>query len=78
MPLALAVRDLENKSYEDCEAIIDSAINEGINFIDIYNSNPEVRNNVGKALSKYPRSGFLFKDIYVLPGIMDNIDVLEI
>ncbi|MBP2626632.1 MAG: NADP-dependent oxidoreductase domain containing protein [Firmicutes bacterium] len=51
----------ENKSYEDCEAIIDCAINEDINFIDIYNSNPEVRSNVGKALSKYPRSGFVIE-----------------
>lgn len=51
----------ENKSYEDCEAIIDCAIKEGINFIDIYNSNPEVRSNVGKALSKYPRSSFVIE-----------------
>lgn len=49
----------ENKSYKDCEAIIDCAMNEGINFIDIYNSNPEVRSNVGKALSKYPRDSFV-------------------
>jgi aryl-alcohol dehydrogenase-like predicted oxidoreductase len=46
----------ENKGYEECEALIDCAIKEGINFIDIYNSNPEVRSNVGKALSKYPRT----------------------
>lgn len=51
----------ENKSYEDCEAIIDCAMKEGINFIDIYNSNPEVRNNVGKALSKYPRNSFVIE-----------------
>ncbi|MDF2882493.1 MAG: putative oxidoreductase of aldo/keto reductase family [Clostridiaceae bacterium] len=51
----------ENKSYEHCEAIIDCAMNEGINFIDIYNSNPEVRSNVGKALSKYPRSSFVIE-----------------
>jgi uncharacterized protein len=51
----------ENKSYEDSEAIIDCAISEGINFIDIYNSNPEVRSNVGKALSKYPRSSFVIE-----------------
>lgn len=51
----------ENKSYEDCEAIIDCAIKEGINFIDIYNSNPEVRSNVGKALSKYPRGNFVIE-----------------
>ncbi|SHF70791.1 hypothetical protein SAMN02746089_02423 [Caldanaerobius fijiensis DSM 17918] len=51
----------ENKSYEDCEAIIDCAIKEGINFFDLYNSNPEVRSNVGKALSKYPRSSFVIE-----------------
>lgn len=51
----------ENKSYEACEKIIDTAINEGINFIDIYNSNPEVRSNVGKALSKYSRNSFVIE-----------------
>ena len=51
----------ENKSYEDCEDIIDCAIKEGINFIDIYNSNPEVRSNVGKALNKYPRNSFVIE-----------------
>lgn len=51
----------ENRSYEDCEVIINCAINEGINFVDIYNSNPEVRSNVGKALSKYPRDRFVIE-----------------
>ncbi|EHI99089.1 4Fe-4S ferredoxin iron-sulfur binding domain-containing protein [Clostridium sp. DL-VIII] len=51
----------ENKSYEDCETIINCAINKGINFIDIYNSNPKVRSNVGKALSKYPRDSFVIE-----------------
>lgn len=51
----------ENKSYEDCEALIDCAIKKDINFIDIYNSNPEVRSNVGKALSKYPRDRFVIE-----------------
>ena len=49
----------ENKSYEECKEIIDCAIKEGINFIDVYNSNPECRSNIGKALSKYPRSSFV-------------------
>jgi len=60
----------ENKSYEECEEIIDCAINEGINFIDIYNSNPEVRSNVGKALSKYPRGSFVVEGH--LCSIWDN------
>ncbi|MDR3596320.1 aldo/keto reductase [Clostridium sp.] len=51
----------ENKSNEDCKEIIDCAMSEGINFFDIYNSNPEVRSNVGKALSKYPRESFVIE-----------------
>jgi len=51
----------ENKSYADCEAMIDCAIKEGINFFDIYNSNPEVRNNIGQVLRKYPRSSFVIE-----------------
>lgn len=51
----------ENKSYRDCEAIIDCAFKAGINFMDLYNSNPEVRSNVGKALSKYSRSSFVIE-----------------
>ncbi len=49
----------ENRSFEDCEKIIDCAMDEGINFIDIYNSNPVVRSNIGKALGKYPRDSFV-------------------
>lgn len=60
----------ENKSYKECEEIIDCAINKGINFIDIYNSNPEVRSNVGKALSKYPRDSFVVEGH--LCSIWDN------
>ena len=59
--IGLGSGGFENKSYEDCEVMIDCAINEGINFIDIYNSNPEVRNNVGRSLSKYSRSGFIIE-----------------
>lgn len=51
----------ENKSYSACETIIDCAMKSGINFFDIYNSNPDVRNNVGKALSHYPRDSFVIE-----------------
>ncbi len=51
----------ENKSYSDCETIIDMAMKNGINFFDIYNSNPDVRENVGKALSRYPRDSFVIE-----------------
>lgn len=51
----------ENKSYKDCETLIDCAMSEGINFFDIYNSNPEARTHIGKALSKYPRSSYVIE-----------------
>lgn len=51
----------ENKSYDDCAAMVDCAMSEGINFIDLYNSNPDVRTNVGKALSKYARDSFVIE-----------------
>ncbi|SDF37791.1 aldo/keto reductase [Sporomusa acidovorans] len=51
----------ENKSYVACEEMLDCAIKEGINFFDIYNSNPEVRSNVGQALRKYPRNSFVIE-----------------
>lgn len=51
----------EGKAYEECEKIIDCAMKEGINFIDIYNSNPVLRTNAGKALSRYPRESFVIE-----------------
>lgn len=49
----------EGKTYEECEELLDAAFAEGINFIDIYNSNPILRSNVGKVLKKYPRENFV-------------------
>jgi len=51
----------ESGSYAHCETIIDCAMKNGINFIDLYNSNPDVRDNVGKALSRYPRESFVIQ-----------------
>lgn len=49
----------EGKSLSACEEIIDRAFAGGINFIDVYNSNPTMRSNVGRALSRYPRESFV-------------------
>jgi predicted aldo/keto reductase-like oxidoreductase len=51
----------ENRSLEDCEALIDCAMKNGINFFDVYNSNPKVRTHLGKALSKYSREAFVIE-----------------
>lgn len=51
----------ENRSFSECEGLIDCAIKNGINFIDVYNSNPEVRSHLGQALKKYPREAFVIQ-----------------
>lgn len=51
----------EGKSYDECEKIVDCGIKNGINLFDIYNSNPDVRTNVGKALCRYPRDRFVIQ-----------------
>ncbi|MEG0374393.1 MAG: aldo/keto reductase [Raoultibacter sp.] len=59
--VALGGEGFEKKSYEQCEELIDHAFAGGMNFIDIYNSNPDVRSNVGKALTRYPRESFVIE-----------------
>lgn len=49
----------EGRSYEECDELISCAFKQGINFIDIYNSNPVLRSNVGMALKKYKRESFV-------------------
>lgn len=51
----------ENCGAFECKALIDCAMDNGINFFDVYNSNPEVRTNLGKALSKYSREAFVIE-----------------
>lgn len=51
----------EGKPYEECEALIDRALAGGVNFIDLYNSNPDVRSNVGRALARHPRQSFVIE-----------------
>jgi len=59
--IGLGGEGFEGKSYGECEALIDCAMKNGINFYDLYNSNPDVRSNVGKALSRYPRESFVIE-----------------
>ncbi len=51
----------ETASCADCGAIIACAMEQGINFFDIYNSNPAARSNLGKALGRYPRDSFVIE-----------------
>lgn len=51
----------ENATMEECQAIVDEAITNGVNYFDVYNSNPTMRSNLGNALSKYERQQFVIE-----------------
>lgn len=57
--VGLGGEGFEGRTYEECRRLVDCAMSQGMNFIDLYNSNPEVRSHVGKALSRYPRESFV-------------------
>ena len=59
--IAIGGEYLEGKSFEVCRSIIAHAMDNGINFIDIFNSNPDMRSNVGQILQSYPRESFVIE-----------------
>ena len=48
--IALGCEGFMNKSAQEAKADFDFAIEQGINFVDIYSSNPELRSHIGAAL----------------------------
>lgn len=48
--ISLGCEHLQGKDYETVKSVIDTAIEEGINFLDVFMSEPNVRTNIGKAL----------------------------
>lgn len=50
--ISLGCEHLQGKSYDTVKAVIDAAIEEGINFLDVFMSEPKVRSNIGKALGQ--------------------------
>lgn len=51
--IALGCEGFMNKTKEQVRSEMEFAIGNGINFIDIYSSNPELRSNIGQALTGY-------------------------
>lgn len=47
--ISLGCEHLQGKDYETVKSVIDAAIAEGINFLDVFMSEPNVRTNIGKA-----------------------------
>ena len=60
--VAMGCEGFEDKSASDCQRLVDAAMGQGVQFFDMYTSNPAVRSHVGRALCRYPR------DQYVVQG----------
>lgn len=50
--IALGCEGFSGKSHEEARRMTDFAIENGINFIDIYASDPEMRSTIGAAHAK--------------------------
>ena len=48
--ISLGCEHLQGKDYELIKQVIDAALNAGVNFLDVFMSEPNVRTNIGKAL----------------------------
>jgi len=48
--ISLGCEHLQGKNYELVKSVIDAALDAGINFMDVFMSEPDVRSNIGKAL----------------------------
>lgn len=48
--VGLGCEHLQGKTYEQVKAVIDAALDCGINYMDTFMSEPEVRSNIGRAL----------------------------
>ena len=48
--ISLGCEHLQGKSYETVKSVIDAALDNGINYLDVFMSEPEVRTNIGRAL----------------------------
>ncbi|MBR6790338.1 MAG: aldo/keto reductase [Oscillospiraceae bacterium] len=49
--VSLGCEHLQGKDYETVRTVIEAALDAGINFLDVFMSEPEVRSNIGKVLA---------------------------
>ena len=49
--ISLGCEHLQGKDYELIKSVIDAALDAGVNFLDVFMSEPNVRTNIGKALA---------------------------
>ena len=57
--IGLGAEWLERHNYEECKAIIDTCAEQGINILDCWMSEPNVRTNIGKAISGNRESWYI-------------------
>ena len=48
--ISLGCEHLQGKDYETVKTVIDASLDIGINYMDVFMSEPNVRTNIGKAL----------------------------
>ena len=49
--ISLGCEHMQGKDYELIKTVIDAALAQGVNFLDVFMSEPNVRTNIGKALA---------------------------
>ncbi|NLA77777.1 MAG: aldo/keto reductase, partial [Clostridiales bacterium] len=57
--VGMGCEGFDNKTAAQTAEMVDFAMSKGINFIEIYSSNPVLRANLGEAFSRYPRESFV-------------------
>ena len=66
-----------DKSYEQVKEFVDVMEEGGVNCIDLYAPNPDMRSNLGRAL-RGRRERFVLRLICAQSGMTDNINVRAI
>ena len=68
--IGLGAEYLDNRPYEQCEEVIDAALEQGINIIDVFMPGTPVRDNISKALKGR-------RDQVLLQGHIGSVDIRE-
>ncbi|MCL2478292.1 MAG: aldo/keto reductase [Treponema sp.] len=68
--IGLGAEHLDNKPYETVETVIHTALNNGINIMDLFMPGDEVRQNIGKALAGR-------RDKMMIQGHIGSTDIKE-
>src|SRR5574344_3054858 len=59
--LGIGCEGFISKTPEECRQMLNYAIENGVNFFDMYTSAPDARENIGAALIELPREKFIIQ-----------------